>query len=176
MERMNALRVHDLVQLRDGAWAVVRRARETNGVPVGLRGITRGDRVARVIDASEIVRTVTPEEAVTLAPFRPHPVFTGLALARETARRLDLSIGATGACGYELVTQRPALHDDSDLDIVVRTGFDDPRLAQFAFALRDASVRLDIEVLLDDGCGAALAEVLRGGAFLVKTPDGPALW
>ena len=173
---MNELRVHDLVLLREGIWAVVRRARSGDGVPVGVRGRLRSERFARVVDPAEIVRVVTPEEAAVYPPPREHAVFDALERARDAAAALQLTIGACGACGYELATREPVLHAQSDLDVLVRTAFDDPRLAEFALALRDIEVRLDIEVVLDDGCGATLIELLRGGSVLVKTPDGPVLW
>jgi phosphoribosyl-dephospho-CoA transferase len=86
---------------------------------------------------------------------------------------LGFSLGVGGACGYELVTGDPVVHAKSDLDLIVRAAFDDARLAPLAAALRDTHVRIDVEVLRDDGCGAALEEIVRGGTFLVKTPDGP---
>lgn len=176
MERLTTARVHDLVQLRDGRWAVVRRARESCGIPVGFRGTTRSKRFAGIVDSSEIERVVSPEEAARRRPPREHSVFDALALAMRVAQALEISAGVVGACGYELVTGEPVLHDESDLDLIVRAAFDDPRLAEFAFALRDIHVRIDVEVLLDGECGASLAEVLRGERVLVKTPDGPALW
>jgi phosphoribosyl-dephospho-CoA transferase len=168
-------RVHDLVQLLDGTWAVVRRARASAGIPIGVRGATRSERWASVVDSTQIVRVVTPEEAATFPPPREHCVFTALAQVVGIANGLQLPIGAAGACGYELVTREAALHPQSDLDLVVRAAFDDPRLAGFAAAAQDVGVRLDIEVLFDDSSGAALAELVRGGTVLVKTPDGPLL-
>jgi phosphoribosyl-dephospho-CoA transferase len=168
-------RVHDFVCMSDGRWAVVRRRRSPAGIAIGIRGATRAERRALVVDENAIVALVTPEEAARRPAPRLHPVFDALRRTQSLAESLGLTVGATGGCGYELVTGEPSLHAESDLDVIVRADFDDERLHRLAGALRGGEPRVDVEVLRDDGCGAALEEIVQGGPFLVKTPDGPRL-
>jgi len=186
-------RPHDLVRLRSSAvariaadapawalaslqrapWAAVRRAHVGEGVAIGLRGAGREERYAAVARDEEIEEVATPEMLVELAPARRHGAFDALATVAREAKARGLQAGPIGAAGFELASGVAALHESSDLDILVRAQPMDSALQSFARTVADLPVRVDVEVGFADDYGAALLEALRGGELLVKTPGGP---
>ncbi len=188
-------RPHDLVRLTSSAvarisgdapgwigaslgrapWAAVRRAHVNRGVAIGVRGTGREERFAAVVHDDEIEELVTPEMLAGLAPARSHGAFDALQAVVREARARSLTVGPIGAAGFELATGIAALHGESDLDVLVRAEPMDAQLHSFARTVTDLPVRIDVEVAFGDDYGAALAEALRGGELMVKTPGGPRL-
>jgi triphosphoribosyl-dephospho-CoA synthase len=186
-------RAHDLVRLTPSAiariateapawtasslqrapWATVRRAHVGKGVAIGVRGARREQRFAAVIREDEIEQLVTPEMLAEHEPARSHGAFDALRMVVREARARGLAVGPIGAAGFELATGIAALHDGSDLDVLVRAQPMDAALHAFARTVVDLPVRIDVEVAFADDYGAALGEALRGGELLVKTPGGP---
>ena len=194
---MEAWRAHDLLWLDglpDGAslpaWAdsvwlqaaplVVRRASTAPGrIPVGLRGRSRSERHAFEVDASAVVRRVTPE----MLAHAPVSDFSCAALdaLRLVAPLLDATgwpWGPTGGVGFALASGLPVLRADSDLDLVLRIGAP-PDAAQAntlrAIAATVTACRLDLQI--DTGMGGfAYAEWAAGRSrVLLKTDHGPML-
>jgi triphosphoribosyl-dephospho-CoA synthase len=163
------------VSLRRAPWAAVRRAHVDRGVPIGVRGSGREERFACVVNDDEIEELVTPEMLAEHAPSRNHGAFDALQAVLRAARARSLQVGPIGAAGFELATGVNALHEDSDLDVVVRAQPMDAQLHAFARTVADLPVRIDVEVAFADGYGVALVEAVRGGELLVKTPGGPRL-
>jgi len=159
--------------LRRAPWATVRRAHVTGGVAIGIRGAQRDERFAAVVQSDEITERVTPEMLNGRAPARHHGAFDALTAVVREARLHGLAVGPIGAAGFELATGVTALHDRSDLDVLVRTQPGDSALPSLASAIATLPVRVDVEVAFADDYGAALAEAVRGGDLLVKTPGGP---
>jgi triphosphoribosyl-dephospho-CoA synthase len=190
-----ALRPHDLVRLTSHAvariaddgpawvaaslkrapWATVRRAHVAGGVAIGVRGAGREQRLATIVQAEDVDAVVTPETLAAARPARDHGAFAALRTVVYEARARGLSAGPIGAAGFELATGVAALHDESDLDVLVRTQPSHGALPSFARTLAELSPRIDVEVAFGDGYAAALEEVLRGGSLMVKTPGGPRL-
>jgi triphosphoribosyl-dephospho-CoA synthase len=156
-------------------WAAVRRARVASGVAIGVRGVHRGERFAAVAAESEIAQVVTPEALLRCSPRREHRAFAALAVVARAAEEAGLAIGPIGAAGFEIATGIETLHQESDLDLVVRASPSHPEMARFAGAIQRLPLRVDVELDVGNGCGVALDEALRGGRVLVKTPDGPQL-
>jgi len=148
--------------LRRAPWATVRRAHVDGGVAIGIRGEGREQRLAAVAQAQEIERLVTPEMLAAQRPARDHHAFDALEHVMHEARARGLAAGPIGAAGFELATGVAALHERSDLDVVVRAHPGDQALHALAQAFAN-------------DYGAALAETLDGGELMVKTPDGPRL-
>ena len=159
--------------LRRAPWATVRRAHVTGGVAIGIRGSSRDERFAAVVQADEISERVTPEMLNGRTPGRHHGAFDALRAVLHEARARGLAVGPIGAAGFELATGVAALHDRSDLDVLVRTQPGDAALPSLAGAIAALPVRVDVEVAFADDYGAALVEAVRGGELLVKTPGGP---
>lgn len=161
--------------LRRAPWAIVRRAYIAEEVPIGIRGEHRSQRFAASVAEGEIDRVVSPERLLHVAPPREHRAFTALAAVIDAADARGLRAAPIGAAGFELATGVPALHEASDLDVIVRAQPSDTALRTFARAIAGLPVRVDVEVAFGDGYAAALDEALRGGELMVKTPSGPRL-
>jgi phosphoribosyl-dephospho-CoA transferase len=159
--------------LERAPWATVRRAHVAEGVAIGVRGEARDQRFAAVVDADGIDAVVTPEMLSRARPARSHDAFAAMRTVVYEARSRGLSVGPIGAAGFELATGVAALHDASDLDILVRAQPSHAALQSFARTIGDLPVRIDVELAFGDGYGAALVEALRGGTLMVKTPGGP---
>ncbi len=159
--------------LRDVPWATVRRAYVSGGVAVGIRGPLREQRFAASAGGAEIAEVLGPEELAHAVPSRDHGIFAALKTVVRAARVRQLPVGPIGAVGFELGTGVRAVHNASDLDVVVRAPPSCEELQSLATELRSLGVRVDVEVAFGNGYGAALEEVVRGGPVLVKTPSGP---
>ena len=174
---------------------VVRRDKRTKGpIPVGIRGKRRSERAAAWVSPDNVRRIVTPESLISdrqklaASPFAgSKPVRAILELARL---ELPWEWGVTGSCAYALATGQPVMHEDSDLDILIRCP---DRQEQNAFAwlakvLDTLPCRTHIQIETPAGA-FALKEWFRikpgtgenGGGnsslgqVLLKTDSGPVL-
>jgi triphosphoribosyl-dephospho-CoA synthase len=191
---MRELRPHDLVRLTPDAakriaasappwvgqslsatpWATVRRAHaDRDTIAIGIRGFARHERYAATACSEDLLEAVTPEALAQRTPMRQHAAFVALATIERTAAACGLRMGPIGAAAYEIATRTQALHESSDLDVIVRASPSNPALRTFASALRDLSVRVDVEVAFGNRYGVSLDELLAGNDVLVKTPSGP---
>lgn len=159
--------------LRRAPWGAVRRAHVMGGVAIGIRGLRRDERFATVVRSGEIAESVTPEMLNGHTPARHHAAFDALRAVVREARDRGFAVGPIGAAGFELATRVAALHDQSDLDVLIRSRPGDAALPSLAHAIAALPVRVDVEVAFADDYGAALGEAVRGGDLLVKTPGGP---
>ncbi len=196
------MRVHDLLRLKEGAkladveapaWAtemlaivpfvVVRReAKRGNRVPVGVRGTTRAQRYAATLHTDDVDAIITPEALAGAAAWRTSPrnalpAFAALDPVAAMAMEFDLVWGPGGSVGFELASGVPAVHEDSDLDVILRptTRHSRDDLAGFARATEGLHARVDI--LLESAQGAvALREwLLSPDRVMIKTGSGPKL-
>ncbi|WP_250502229.1 malonate decarboxylase holo-ACP synthase [Caballeronia sp. AZ7_KS35] len=166
-------------------FVVVRRApRIGAAIPVGVRGMTRGERFGAWIETRHIDAMLTPEALRTREPDPARRDLPAFALLRAVAPIIDgcgLEWGPAGSAGFELACAMPAITRDSDLDIVVRAPTPLPR--EDASALFDAlsraaqkeDTRIDVQI---ETCDAAfsLAEFARVGLrVMLRHADGPRL-
>lgn len=99
---------------------VVRRAvAEPGFVAVGVRGRLREQRFAAVMPAAAVQRCVTPQALRSVISPRDLPALRALATLRPVLA--DEDWGVTGSAGFELATGIEALHEQSDLDLILRT-------------------------------------------------------
>ena len=171
------------VSLARAPWVVVRRVRTQAGlIPVGVRGRTRGERFAAKLAMEAVAARVSPEDLAAARTWRHMPRGRQLGSLRvldavdELFASLDLVWGPTGSVGFELATGVAAASAASDLDIVVRAPEFWPldRALDVVEDLALLPARVDAQ--LDTPAGAVtLAEYVRGGRVLVRTPDGPRL-
>jgi phosphoribosyl-dephospho-CoA transferase len=197
------VRPHDLLRLADGtglsheesvpAWmptslaraacVVVRRAHAPAGlIPVGVRGRTRAERFAALLPLDAVAARVTPEDLVCARGWR-NMVRARWIRSLQVLDAIDelfaafgLVWGPTGSVGFELATGVGAASTDSDLDVVVRAPEPLPlgNAREIADYLNRLPVRVDAQ--LDAPAGAVtLADYVRGGRILLRTPDGPIL-
>ncbi len=197
------MRPHDLLRLASGAglrhegsapawvtaslarapWVVVRRVRAQTGlIPVGVRGLTRGERFAALLTPDAVAARVTPEDLAAARGWRrmPRARWVGplrdLDAVDELFASLGVAWGPTGSVGFELATGVATATTASDLDVVVRAP--EPWPLEDAREIADDLGRLParVDVQLDAPAGAVmLAEYARGGRVLLRTPDGPRL-
>src|SRR5271154_6514267 len=130
--------------LQRAPWATVRRAHVRNGVAIGVRGAGREQRFASVIREEEIEQLVTPEMLAEHEPARNHGAFDTLRMVVREARARGLAVGPIGAAGFELATGIAALHDGSDLDVLVRAQPMDAALHSFARTVAALPIRVDV--------------------------------
>jgi phosphoribosyl-dephospho-CoA transferase len=197
------VRPHDMLRLTSGAglrhgesvpawvptslfrapWVVVRRAREPAGlIPVGVRGSTRAQRFAALLAPDAVAARVTPEDLIAERVWHHMPRARRLGPLRvldtvdELFSSFGLAWGPTGSVGFELATGVAAAGTASDLDVVVRAPEPLPlrNAREIADNLNRLPVRVDAQ--LDAPAGVVtLADYVRGGRILLRTPDGPIL-
>ena len=164
-------------------WVVVRRAHAPAGlIPVGVRGRTRAERFAALLALDAVAARVTPEDLVCARGWRNMVRARWIRSLRvldavdELFAALGLAWGPTGSVGFELATGVATASTDSDLDVVVRAPEPLPlgNAREIADYLNRLPVRVDAQ--LDAPAGAVtLADYVRGGRSLLRTPDGPIL-
>ena len=99
---------------------VVRRAiAELGQVAVGVRGRLREQRLAAVMPVAAVQRRVTPEALCGVISPRNLPALRALDLLRPVLAQETW--GITGSAGFELASGIQALHEQSDLDLILRT-------------------------------------------------------
>ena len=164
---------------------VVRRDFSEAGlIPVGIRGTTRAERFATWIDPQDVARCLSPEDIVTGVRQMVHLPFDGMKPVQALRRLLEapwakaFDWGVTGSCAFALATGIPVMHDDSDLDLLVRCPEPLPKAAfrSVTESITKLPCRADIQV--ETPLGAfSLKEWLREetGRVLLKTNTGPVL-
>ncbi|MDD2058488.1 malonate decarboxylase holo-ACP synthase [Pseudomonas sp. GD03860] len=169
--------------LQQGQPVVVRRA---NGVPgqvaVGLRGSNREQRYASWIPASSVLHRLSPEQlAAHPLGERRWPALQALQQLKPVLEATGLVWGVSGSAGYELACGVAALHQHSDLDLIVRTPvpMSRPAARQLLERLQTPLCRIDVQlqtpggaVALGEWAGDARQVLLKSsaGACLVADP------
>ena len=170
--------------LEQGQPVVVRRAVSAPGsIAVGLRGQSREQRYPAFLALDSVQRGVHPEDLRHVPSSRAWPALQALDQLRGELDALGLAWGVGGSAGYELASGRGVLHQNSDLDLILRAPQPLPRtLARELLALCDrAPCRVDLQLQVPAG-GLALREwagpasrvLLKSatGARLVSDPWG----
>jgi len=108
--------------LRQGQPVVVRRAVSGLGqVAVGVRGPLREQRLAAVMSVEAIERRVKPEDLCHASSDRDLPALRALVQLRAMLDACGWVWGVSGSAGFELACGIQALHERSDLDLILRT-------------------------------------------------------
>lgn len=101
---------------------VVRRAlTAAEQIAVGVRGRLREQRYATLMAVAAIQRRVRPEELCHVESERDWPALRALAQLRPLLDACGLPWGVSGSAGFELASGVAALHQHSDLDLILRT-------------------------------------------------------
>ncbi|MFK3798351.1 malonate decarboxylase holo-ACP synthase [Pseudomonas sp. NPDC088444] len=163
---------------------VVRRAQVAAGcIAVGVRGRTRDQRFAMVMKLADIARQVRPEQLVDAVDNlgTEWPALRVLKQIRPMLDAVSLPWGIAGSAGFELATGIKVLHQDSDLDLILRAEsfFSRQRAVELLEALDGAACRIDLQlqtpfgaVALREWAGSARQVLLKAdeGARLVSNP------
>jgi len=108
--------------LSAGQPVVVRRAVSAPGlVAVGVRGCLREQRFATVMPVDGIQRRVKPEDLCQVSIGRNLPAVRALNQLRPLLDDCGWVWGVSGSAGFELASGFAALHESSDLDLILRT-------------------------------------------------------
>ncbi|EJM71732.1 malonate decarboxylase holo-ACP synthase [Pseudomonas sp. GM55] len=168
-----------------GQPVVVRRALSAVGqVAVGVRGSLREQRFAAVMEVAAITRQVRPEALCHIQGPRDFPALQALAQLRPHLDDSGWVWGVSGSAGFELASGFAALHEGSDLDLILRTPRPLSRAdAQALVAILDTAVcRVDLQlqtpsgaVALREWAGASSRVLLKSAtqASLVSDPWNP---
>jgi len=150
-------------------------------VPVGIRGPRREQRFAALMPRAAIERCVRPEQLIHIRGQQDWPALQALDHVRPLMDLLGLTWGVSGSAGFELASGLPALHQNSDLDLIIRT----PRFvsrdwaAELVQILDRAVCRIDVQLqtpvgalALREWAGASRQVLLKSehGAWLVDQP------
>lgn len=168
-----------------GQPVVVRRALSTPGfIAVGVRGRLREQRYATVMAVDAVQRRVTPEALCHVSIDRDLPAVQALNQLRPLLDGCGWVWGVSGSAGFELASGVVALHEGSDLDLILRTPQVLERLkAQELLNILDsATCQVDMQlqtpfgaVALREWAGPARRVLLKNasGACLVIDPWNP---
>ncbi|RON56633.1 malonate decarboxylase holo-ACP synthase [Pseudomonas frederiksbergensis] len=105
-----------------GQPVVVRRALSAAGqIAVGVRGPLREQRFATVMAVEAIERRVKPEDLCHVSIDRDLPALRALTQLRAMLDACGFVWGISGSAGFELASGIEALHERSDLDLILRT-------------------------------------------------------
>ena len=168
-----------------GQPVVVRRALSAQGqVAVGVRGRLREQRHATVMSVDMISRCVKPEALCHVSIDRDLPAVHALHQLRPLLDGCGWVWGVSGSAGFELASGIQALHEGSDLDLILRTPQPLARSeAQELLKLLEAAVcPVDMQlqtpfgaVALREWAGSAPRVLLKkaGEACLVIDPWNP---
>ena len=168
-----------------GQPVVVRRALSAQGqVAVGVRGRLREQRHATVMSVDMISRCVKPEALCHVSIDRDLPAVHALHQLRPLLDGCGWVWGVSGSAGFELASGIQALHEGSDLDLILRTPQPLARSeAQELLKLLEAAVcPVDMQlqtpfgaVALREWAGSAQRVLLKqaGEACLVIDPWNP---
>jgi phosphoribosyl-dephospho-CoA transferase len=168
-----------------GQPVVVRRALSApDHIAVGVRGRLREQRYATVMSVDAIQRQVQPEALCHVSIDRDLPAVRALNQLQPILDASGWVWGVSGSAGFELASGFQALHEGSDLDLILRTPQPLNRVrAQALVKLLDAAVcQVDMQlqtpfgaVALREWAGSARRVLLKNGrqAFLVIDPWNP---
>ncbi|MFJ7144903.1 MAG: malonate decarboxylase holo-ACP synthase [Pseudomonas protegens] len=168
--------------LEAGQPVVVRRALAAPGlIAVGLRGTSREQRYPALLALESVQRGVRPEDLCHVPFSQPWPALRALQQLRSALDALGLVWGVSGSAGFELASGVPALHQLSDLDLILRT--DEPftrlRARELLGLLDSAGCPVDLQLQVPAGAlalrewaGSAQRVLLKSarGARLVSDP------
>lgn len=198
MRNLLAVQPHDLLwgmavtdmPLDAPAWAVeavgqrrpvvVRRAQVAEGwVAVGVRGHSRDQRYATAMKHADVTRRVQPEQLIegTEPQAYTWPALRALRQLHPLMSAQQLPWGVAGSAGFELATGIAVLHQDSDLDLILRTEtfFSRERAARLLEALDRAICRIDLQLQTPAGAIALREWASPARQVLLKADDGARL-
>lgn len=167
------------------AWPLIVRRRLTSdgaGLPLGLPLPPSAGkrRIALELPSAAVCSTLPLPELCDVIGAAPEAWRPPLAQVQNIARTYAVRAGVFGSLGWQWLTGMTYLGPHSDVDIawtLPRTERLEWFLDELAAADSVSPVRLDGEVIRDDGAGVNWRELRAGVAELaVKTAAGVTLW
>jgi phosphoribosyl-dephospho-CoA transferase len=161
-----------------GQPVVVRRAMAApNQVAVGVRGRLREQRYATSMAIPAITRCVRPQDLGHVASPRDLPALRALAWLRPMLDACGWVWGVSGSAGFELASGFAALHERSDLDLILRTPQPLGRLQAQAMLARldEAQCPVDMQLQTPEGAVALREWAGPSHRVLLKNARGACL-
>ncbi|WP_392561477.1 malonate decarboxylase holo-ACP synthase [Orbus sturtevantii] len=156
---------------------VVRReALPVDWIPIGIRGITRSQRLAAKVRYADITKRITPEEVIR--DYQHNIKRSSFAALDALQCLIDINMawqwGVTGSTAYQLVTDRIVMNEQSDLDLLFRCPCAKNRdsFIQLSELLSSLPCKIDAQIETPQGA-FALKEYVRDNNVMLKTPYGP---
>ncbi|UOR13575.1 malonate decarboxylase holo-ACP synthase [Halobacillus amylolyticus] len=195
---------HDLVRIREGteltmcpdipSWVttslqstpfvVVRRVPVIEGrIPIGVRGKQRNQRFGAYIRQEDVLDHISPSQIVDEGKWMentrnsPMPAFQALRQVNDILHSYGMVWGPGGSVGFEIVSGRDTVTENSDLDIVVyaEDGLPIEKAETLVARLSDIPIVVDVQVETPNGA-ISLREYARNEyPVLIKTTGGPKL-
>lgn len=155
-----------------GQPVVVRRAMSAAGyVAVGVRGQSREQRYATSMPVVAIKRRMRPEDLCHVESRRDLPALHALSRLRPLLDASGWTWGISGSAGFELASGVEALHERSDLDLILRTPQPLDRLqARELLAQLDGSA-CTVDMQLQTPCGGVALREWAGSSPRVLLKD-----
>jgi phosphoribosyl-dephospho-CoA transferase len=154
---------------------VVRRALAPRSqVAVGVRGQRREQRYAALMPSTDIRRCIRPEQLTHVEGESDWPALRALRQIRPLMDLLGLPWGVAGSAGFELASGVAALHENSDLDLILRTrSFVSRTWAGELVQMLDRSeCRIDVQLQTPAGAVALREWAGQSRKVLLKTEQG----
>lgn len=161
--------------MSDGHPVVVRRAlTAAEQIAVGVRGPLREQRYATLMTVAAIQRRVRPEELRHVQTNRDWPALKALAQLRPLLDDCGMSWGVSGSAGFELASGFAALHQHSDLDLILRTAQPLDRVQALELLKRLDAAVCPVDMQLQTPNGAVALREWAGSAqrVLLKSASG----
>ncbi|UOQ92317.1 malonate decarboxylase holo-ACP synthase [Halobacillus shinanisalinarum] len=195
---------HDLLRIREGTeltmcsdipewvttslqsapFAVVRRAPIIEGkLAIGVRGSQRNQRFGTYIRQEDVLEHIPPNQIVKGEKWLEHsrnnlmPAIQALEQVNDILHSYEMVWGPAGSVGFELVSRRDTVTENSDLDIVVYAEdfFPIEKAETLVARLSELPVVVDVQVETPNGA-ISLREYARNEfPILLKTKEGPKL-
>ena len=164
--------------LAAGQPVVVRRALSEQGqVAVGVRGRLREQRYATFMSVDAVRRCVKPEALCQVSVDRDLPALRALDQVRPLLDGCGWVWGVSGSAGFELASGVQALHEGSDLDLILRAPQSlDRRQAQAWVKILDSAM-CPVDMQLQTPFGAVALREWAGSPrrVLLKNASGACL-
>lgn len=154
--------------IRAGQPVVVRRAVSAAGqVAVGVRGRLREQRYAASMAIESVSRRVQPEQLCHVESQRELPALQALKQLRPLLDRCGWTWGISGSAGFELASGFEALHEGSDLDLILRTPQPITRVQAQALVTRLDTAVCVVDMQLQTPFGAVALREWAGSSHRV---------
>jgi phosphoribosyl-dephospho-CoA transferase len=155
-----------------GQPVVVRRALSSPGhIAVGVRGRSREQRYATSMPLAAIQRRLRPEDLCHVQSPRDLPALHALAELRPLLDASGWAWGVSGSAGFELATGIDALHERSDLDLILRTPHRLDRLQARNLLAQLGASACAVDMQLQTPCGAVALREWAGSSRRVLLKD-----
>jgi phosphoribosyl-dephospho-CoA transferase len=169
-----------VASLARAPWVVVRRARGTGLIPVGVRGTLRTQRLAAWLHPGQVLESLTPLQLAARRAWRKSgrqalvPALAALDTVDALLRAHGLGWGPCGSVGFELASGAAAASPASDLDVMIAAAMPMPPAAAAALltALARLPVRVDAQLEVPHGAVALAEYAATRGALALRTVDG----